>query len=218
MVLNKILFALVACEESQTTVKELRKRGFIAFSCDIQNCSGGKPEFHITGDCLPLLNGKCWIRCDDGTLHYIDHWDLLIGHPPCTYLSKVTAPLILDKNHNIKNLDRYNLLLDARSFFFTLWDAPIKYIMLENPIPLSIAQLPPYTQLVQPYNFGSIYSKATCLWLKNLPLIFNTCISYEHISYTATCHGSKMRSKSFPGISAALADTYTYFFNSLLDI
>lgn len=183
---------LVACEESQTVCLAFRSAGHEAFSCDIQDCSGGYPEWHIK----------------DNVLNHLEGWDLIIGHPPCTYLSSVTAPLLF-KNGSIKDFDRYNKGLEAASFFYSLWNAPCKFICLENPTPLKYFNLPKYSQIIQPYYFGHEYSKRTCLWLKNLPPLFATCLCYDYTpwvySHLPYSRSSKVRSKTFPGIANAMA-------------
>lgn len=199
---------LVACEESQVVCKAFREKGHEAFSCDIQRCSGGKPEWHIVGDVLPLLNGNTQFITQDGVTHYIvGNWDMLIAHPPCTYLSKVSAPCLFDKEGNI-NLARYYRGLEARFFFMTLYNCSIPKICIENPTPLSLFGLPHHSQVIQPYWFGHPYSKRTLLWLKGLPPLFATLIEPEHESWVAINRDSIIRSKTFPGIAAAMAEQW----------
>lgn len=186
---------LVACEESQAICLAFRNKGHEAFSCDIQNCTGGHPEWHIKDDVLNHLIG----------------WDLIIGHPPCTYLSAITAPLLF-KEGSIFNLERYNKGIEAAKFFYKLWNADCKYICLENPRPLKCFNLPSYSQVIEPYYFGHEYSKRTCLWLKNLPPLFATCFCevkeswvYSHNPGSRT---SIIRSKTFAGIANAMANQW----------
>lgn len=138
---------LVACEESQTVCKAFRARGHEAFSCDVQPCSGGHPEWHIQGDVLNVL---------------YDDWDLMIAHPPCTYLSYAGI-------RHWNNEGRLEKRLDALQFFAALWQAPIEKICVENPMGCASPTIVKYTQIIQPYYFGDTESKRTCLWLKNLP-------------------------------------------------
>ena len=199
---------LVACEESQVVCKAFREKGHEAFSCDIQSCSGGKPEWHIVGDVLPLLNGNTQFITQDGVTHYIvGNWDMLIAHPPCTYLSKVSAPILFDKEGNI-NLARYYRGLEARFFFMTLYNCSIPKICIENPTPLSLFGLPYHSQVIQPYWFGHPYSKRTLLWLKRLPPLFATLIEPEYESWCKINRDSKIRSKTFPGIAQAMAEQW----------
>jgi len=141
------LKVLIACEESQTVCLEFRELGHDSFSADIQECSGGHPEWHIKGDVLEILNNG---------------WDLMIGHPPCTYLSYAATSVW-------NNPGRLQKRLNALMFFAKLWEAPIKYICLENPMGCATPAIAKYTQIIQPYYFGDTESKRTLLWLKNLP-------------------------------------------------
>lgn len=209
---SRILNVLVACEESQSTCLAFRNLGHNAFSCDLQDCSGGHPEYHILSDCLPLLNGDCSFFTSDKVYHYVEgHWDLIIAHPPCTYLSKAGANLLFDKFHHVYDLDRFNKGLDAASFFRKFLNCDCPYVCVENPCPLKIFNLPPASQVIQPYFFGHPYSKYTCLWLKNLPPLIYTCIVPFYKSFVYTRSGSVKRSKSFSGISAAMAFQWSNF-------
>ena len=141
---------LVACEESQTVCNAFRNLGFEAFSCDIQECSGGHPEYHIKSDVRDILN--------------LVEWDLIIAHPPCTYMSRAGARWLY-KDHQLQP-ERYKKLLAAKEFFMLFYNHPCKRICIENPTPFKIVELPPYSQAIQPYQFGAPYSKRTLLWLK----------------------------------------------------
>lgn len=140
---------LVACEESQTVTIELRKLGHEAYSCDVLSCSGGHPEWHIQDDVLKHLN---------------DGWDMMIAHPPCTYLSYVGI-------RHWNKPGRAELREEAMRFFMQLVNAPIEKICVENPLgyPSKVYRKP--DQTVHPYYFGEPYQKRTCFWLKNLPLL-----------------------------------------------
>ena len=158
---------LIACEESQTVCKAFRALGHRAFSADLQECSGGHPEWHVMGDCLPLLNGRCKFTTQDGREHeQPTRWDLLIAHPPCTYMSKAGARWMYPKAGQLSQ-ERLKLALEAKAFFFKMYDADCEYIAIENPRPLAIVELPKPSTIVQPYEFGEPFSKATYLWLKN---------------------------------------------------
>lgn len=197
---------LIACEESQIECIAFRNAGFNAFSCDIKLCSGGHPEWHIYGDVSFLLSSNVDFITEDFKLHHIDKWDLIIAHPPCTYLSRA-ATGSLYKN-SILNKDRYIEGLKARDFFMKFYYYGLytnTHLCIENPIPFKIFELPDVSQYVQPYEFGDPFSKKTCFWLFNLPLLKSTNVVSALCSYTDTCHGSELRSKSFPGISAAMA-------------
>lgn len=209
---------LVACEESQEVCKAFRARGHEAYSCDIQEPSGGHPEWHILGDAIAVLNGGLIITMD-GIQHYVGKWDLLIAHPPCTYLTNAGAVRMRINGEIVP--ERYALAMDAKSFFMEFYNADILMIAVENPTPMKIVDLPPYTQAIQPYEHGHPYSKRTCLWLKGLPNLSPTQIVPYHVPYVnggcKDSHGNyrrfqgrkerdqKTRSKTFPGIAAAMA-------------
>jgi len=190
---------LIACEESQAVCKAFRARGHEAFSSDLQECSGGHPEWHIQGDATAIL--------DDG-------WDLLIGHPPCTYLSNAGARWLFAGGE--LNEDRYQNGLEGRKLFMSFLNAPIPMVCIENPVPSSIFLLPPHDQLIQPFYFGDPFQKKTLLWLKGLPNLVatNNLGTGEPMGLNANGNGwgssggkdrQKMRSKTFPGIAEAMA-------------
>lgn len=126
---------LIACEESQAVCKAFRLRGHEAYSCDVQEPSGGHPEWHIHGDALAPLDGGQIVTMDDKG-HYIDEWDLLIAHPPCTYLSKAGANRLI-VNGEIQE-PRYANGIRARDFFLKFWNADVERIAIENPVPMKI--------------------------------------------------------------------------------
>lgn len=213
---------LIACEESQRVCIEMRKLGHEAYSCDIQEPSGGHPEWHIMGDVLPILGGRCAVTTMDGVKHEIPgKWDLIIAHPPCTYLSAAGAVRLFGKDHQIKDNERYRKGQKAKAFFEELLHADCKQIAVENPVPLKIYQLPKYNQIIQPYMFGDPWQKKTCLWLKGLPKLTPTEI-VEPKGYWIGAHGKdkapngmikgfrdqKTRSKTFPGIAKAMAEQW----------
>lgn len=172
---------LVACEESQAVTTELRRLGHEAYSCDIIECSGGHPEWHIMQDVLPLLDGNCEFVSADGTKHnVVGKWDMLIAFPPCTHLA-VSGAAHFEKKRE-----------DGRQcwgieFFAKFLNADCDKISIENPIGIisgdyilkwfpdlaekyGLPQKP--TQVIHPWMFGDNYSKSTCLWLKGLePLV-----------------------------------------------
>lgn len=197
---------LVACEESQTVCKCFRERGHNAFSCDLIKCSGGKPEWHIVADVLPLLNGNCSFETQNGDKHYITgRWDMIIAFPPCTYLTKSGACNLFNKDHSIKDYERFKRGIEAREFFFKIYNADCEKICIENPTPMKWLKLPQNYIVVQPYQFGHEFSKRTLLWLKGLPPLFNTLICLEHTQFLAKVWTSKKRSKTFLGIAKAMA-------------
>lgn len=208
---------LVACEESQRVCISFREKGHRAFSCDIQECSGGHPEWHIKGDVLPLLNGNCSFLTVDGTGHTVSgKWDLIIAHPPCTYLSNVGSPHLFNKDGTIKNQERHENGLKAKEFFMKFINADCDRIAVENPTPMTIWNLPKYTQAVQPYFFGEPYKKRTCLWLKGLKPLEPTEViaNAEPTTKKGNWYNrggkdrQKNRSKTFWGIARAMADQW----------
>lgn len=206
---------LVACEESQTVCKAFRKRGHEAYSCDIIECSGAHPEWHIMQDVIPILNGNCEFKTVDGIKHKIyGKWDLIIAHPPCTYLSNAGARFLYPKG--VLNEDRLNLGLAAKEFFMQLYNADCDKICIENPIPSRVFGLPKYSQTVQPYEYGHPFKKKTCFWLKNLPLLQPTDI--VDVRESTKIAGNwfnkggkdrqKNRAKTFEGIAEAMAEQW----------
>ncbi len=214
---------LVACEESQRVCSAFRAKGHRAFSCDVIECSGGHPEWHIQGDCLPLLNGKCTFITQDGSLHKIDDkWDLIIAHPPCTYMSKAGARWLYPKAGQIDEM-RLKAALEAKAFFFKFINADCEKIVVENPVPLKTVGLPQPTQKIQPYQFGEPYSKATCLWIIGLKPLVPTKILSEYEPFLPSntggvkrgqshskgiAHNAKDASKTFIGIAKAMAEQW----------
>ena len=204
---------LVACEESQEVCKAFRAKGHEAYSCDIQEPSGGHPEWHILGDALAVLTGGT-ITTMEGTRHEIGKWDLLIAHPPCTYLSNAGARFLYPKG--ILNEDRLKLGLAAKEFFMAFYNADCEKICIENPTPSRVYELPKYTQVIQPWMFGHPVQKRTCLWLKGLDLLKPTEIVEERQSSKVPGNwfnkGGKERqqnrAKTFPGIAKAMADQW----------
>lgn len=206
---------LVACEESQAVCKAFREKGHEAYSCDILECSGGHPEWHIRWDATALINGNCTFMTCDGELHRIDgKWDLLIAHPPCTYLSNAGARFLYPQG--ILNEERLAKGLEAKAFFMQFFNADCDKICIENPIPTKIYGLPAYTQTVQPWMFGHPVQKKTCFWLKGLSPLKATDIVSERESTKIPGnwfnHGGKdrqkNRAKTFPGIAKAMADQW----------
>lgn len=212
---------LIACEESQRVCIAFRNRGHEAYSCDIQEPSGGHPEWHILGDALRAIEGGK-VTTMDGQAHGVGRWDLLIAHPPCTYLSRAGGSW-LRINGEIQQ-ERFGKGVEAKRFFMRLYDAPIGKIAVENPVPLKIFGLPRYSQIVQPYMFGEPFMKTTCLWLRGLPPLKATdtvqptekwVSSSDHRKekrkdrWSASGRRSaKERSKTFPGIAEAMAEQW----------
>lgn len=191
---------LIACEESQEVCKAFRALGHDAFSCDILDCSGGHPEWHIKDDVLNHLN---------------DGWDLMIAHPPCTYLSRGGTRWLYPKGK--LNQERYKKGLEAKEFFLKLLNANIQMIAVENPVPHKIFNIPKETQRIQPYEFGHPHQKTTLLWIKGLPKLVPTNVvkpeyyickkGWRHSRFTANWN-AKEKSKTFTGIAKAMAEQW----------
>ena len=206
---------LVACEESQAVTIAMRDIGIEAYSCDIIECSGGHPEWHIRWDAIAIANGNCSFMTSDGQLHSIDgKWDMIIAHPPCTYLSNAGARFLYPGG--VLNEERLAKGLEAKEFFMQLYNADCPRIAVENPIPSTVYGLPKYTQTIQPWMFGHPLQKKTCFWLKGIPLLKPTDIVEERQSTKIPGnwfnHGGKdrqkNRAKTFPGIAKAMAEQW----------
>ena len=207
---------LVACEESQRVCCAFRERGHTAYSCDIQECSGGHPEWHIKADVLSVLKPDFFVT-QDGEIHcFSGKWDLIIAFPPCTYFSRVN--FFNYYRGGVFNQKRFEESKPFVDLFFAIYNADCERICIENPVPISLFKdiLPPYTMYLQPYEFGEVYSKKTCLWLKGLPCLLPTCYVSEHSPYVVINGNldgdhfnikeqSKYRSKTFPGVARAMA-------------
>lgn len=202
---------LVACEESQRVCKAFRDKGHEAFSCDIEFCSGGAPQWHIWADVTPLLNGNCKFRTCDGQAHTVERWDMIIAFPPCTYLSKAGG-CNLYQNGEL-NEERFTAGQQAAQFFRKIYNADCPRICIENPVPMSVFDLPPHSQVVEPFYFGVPVSKKTYLWLKGLPFLCPTKViepqytfnSYPLFKNSFGKYRQKNRSKTFEEVAAAMA-------------
>jgi hypothetical protein len=207
---------LVACEESQAITKEFRKLGHEAFSCDLLPCSGGHPEWHYQQDVFEVI--------DKG-------WDMMIAHPPCTFLAVSGARWLYNKD-GTKNEERWQNQTEALDFVQRLMDAPIRKIAVENPISVISSNIRKPDQIVQPWQFGDKAQKSTCLWLKNLPKLVATDIVekgdfkewvdkktgktkrqatwyYEALQKSKTPEERRtLRSKTFKGMAEAIADQW----------
>ena len=213
---------LIACEESQAVCKAFRARGHNAVSCDIQECSGGHPEWHIKGDCLPLLNGNCFYNTMDECYYRLDgKWDLIIVHPPCTFLTVTGNRWFNIERYGDKARERLKEREKAAEFFMYFVNADCEHIVIENPIGYMSSYYKKPDQIIQPYMFGDPFEKKTALWIKGLPLLKPTNIveppPRQVLSsgktlplWYSNCGGnrSKARSKTFPGIAQAMAEQW----------
>lgn len=203
------LYVLIACEESQAECSAFRSLGHIAFSCDIQPCRpSGNPAWHIQGDVTPLLKGAVQFTTQDGTRQSVPHFDLIIAHPPCTYLCKVSSVHMV-KNGVIQQ-DRYDKMLLARDFFFQCLNAQAPFVAVENPLPMARAQLPKPSCFLQPSWFGVKYTKKTLFWLKNLPPVMPN-LEYPNPKEYVRASRGKYRSRTFPEVAMAIAQQWSRY-------
>lgn len=217
---------LVACEESQAVCKAFREKGHEAYSCDIIECSGGHPEWHIQQSVSPLINGRCRFRTCDGVWHEIGgRWDMIIAHPPCTYLTVKGNRWFDAVKYGYDAQKRWDDRCIAICFFLTFAYADCEKIVIENPIGCMSRYYRKPDQIIQPYMFGDPFEKKTCLWLKGLPQLKPTNTVqppprkkfesgktmpawYAEVWHLSKEERAKVRSKTFPGIAKAMADQW----------
>ena len=217
---------LVACEESQAVCKEFRKLGHEAYSCDIVPCSGGHPEWHIMQDVIPLLNGRCQFTTTDNTEHHIaGRWDIIIAHPPCTYLTVTGNRWFNIERYGEKAIQRHKDRQESIEFFMEFVNADCQKIAIENPIGIMSSEWRKPDQIINPWQFGDAFEKKTCLWLKGLPELTPTNIVeipprkkfnsgkampswYADAWNLPKEERAKLRSKTFPGIAKAMSEKW----------
>ena len=219
--------ALVACEESQAVTIELRNLGWEAYSCDIQECSGGHPEWHICEDVIPLVNGNCTFKTMDGKTHEIvGRWDLIVAHPPCTYLTVTGNRWFNIERYGEKAIQRAKDREEAVEFFMVFANADCEHICIENPVGCMSTRWRKADQIIQPWMFGDAFEKKTCLWLIGLePLVETDVVKpaprkqfasgntmpawYADAWHLPKEERSRLRGKTFPGIAKAIAAQFT---------
>lgn len=218
------LNVLIACEESQAECMAFRNLGHNAFSCDIQKCRYN-PDWHILGDVTPYLQGQTTFTTQSGVQLSVPGWDLIICHPPCTYLCKVSSVQLI--SHKFEkpqgdswrysneldawiNSDRYRELRRSRDLFMLCLNAHAPYVAVENPLPMAMAKLPKPSCYVCPSWFGVKYTKKTLYWLKNLPPIVANLEYPNPKSFVRSSRG-KYRSRTFPEVAAAIADQWSQY-------
>lgn len=230
--MNK-LKALIACEESQAVCIELRKLGWEAYSCDILECSGNHPEWHICEDVIPLVNGNCTFKTMDGVRHTIEgKWDLLVAFPPCTYLTNTGNRWFNVERYGEKAVQRWRDRKEAIKFFMVFANADCDKIIIENPIGIMSTEWRKPDQIIHPYYFAeseddeNCERKATCLWMRGVePLTYEIkyrprVIQYKNGKGTDSpwhmetmslppAERARARSKTFPGVAKALATQIT---------
>ncbi|MDM1757679.1 hypothetical protein HX127_08870 [Acinetobacter sp. 256-1] len=224
---------LVACEESQAITKELRELGHNAFSCDLLPCSGGYPEWHFNIDVFEIIKHKGG-ELQNGESAYVSQWDMMIAHPPCTYLAVSGAQWYYhpedkhlpkeERRPHPKFPNRAQDRDDAIAFFKALWEVDIPKIAIENPVGVISSHIGKAAQIVQPYMFGDEATKTTCLWIKGLPLLEPTKMvgKGERVTFSSGKSMPKwyaealvkaktpeerrnLRSKTFKGMAKAMA-------------
>lgn len=223
---------LVACEESQAVCKAFREKGHEAYSCDIIECSGGHPEWHIMQDVIPLLNGRCNFRTVDGVEHCVDgRWDMIIAFPPCTFLTN-TGNRWFDVVRYGKNAqDRWYSRCAAIAFFLVIYFADCPCVAVENPIGIMSSVFRKPDQIIHPYYFAkseddeNCERKATCIHLKGLkPLEYDIKYKPRVVEYKngkgtdSPWHmntmglpkeeRARLRSVTYPGIAEAMAEQW----------
>lgn len=213
---------LIACEESQEVCKAFRARGHEVYSCDLQPCSGGHPEWHIMEDVRDVINGGCKFTTMDGVLHEITEWDMIIAHPPCTRLCNSGLRWLYygDDNYRAKKRKEQD---EAIQFFLTFTNIKCKKVVIENPVGIMSRVYRKPDQIYNPYDFkGETECKATCLWIKGVPpLSPNQKIAKDqrtHGIWKAEFKGrkyswsdpevSKLRSKTPTGVAEAMAEQW----------
>ena len=201
---------LIACEESQTVCKAFRQLGDEAYSCDVLPCSGGHPEWHLQQDVLPLLR---------------EPWDIIIAHPPCTYLTVTGNRWFNVERYGKAAIRREREREQAVAFFMAFTEARCQHVAIENPVGVMSTLWRKPDQIVHPWMFGDPYEKKTCLWLKGLPMLIPTDIVeplprvkfasgktmpkwYADAWHLPPAERARLRSKTFDGIAIAMAQQW----------
>lgn len=214
------LYVLIACEESQAECKAFRELGHIAYSCDIQSCQRkGNKDWHIKGDVTPFLIGVTSFVTESGLHVDVPRWDLIVAHPPCTYLCKVGSPhlykdpdtfVFLGDRVRYVNGKRLRLMENARKFFFRCLYANAHYVAVENPCPMKIAELPKPNAFACPSWYSCKYTKKTYYWLKNLPPLMAEDINTKTRCLVNSSRG-KYRSRTYIGLAKAIAKQWSEY-------
>lgn len=203
---RKDINVLIACEESQAECYAFRELGFTAYSCDIQSVRrGGREDWHILGDVTTLLQGETKFVGMTGEEITVPRWDLIIAHPPCTYISRMGSKWM--KQGGVINEERFQKMKNAVAFFNTCLNAKARYVAVENPIPMKLAGLPKPTTYACPSWYGVKYTKKTLYWLKNLPPLMPKMFYPDPKCYVR-CSRGKYRSRTFPQLAEAIAEQW----------
>lgn len=214
---------LIACEESQRVCKAFRERGHKAYSCDIEEPSGGHPEWHIKNSIRYIMTPHYYMTENlihkyginfftmDGNEHdFQGEWDMIIAFPPCTYLSSAATSRHSLKVHTLEEINRRTKKrINAMEFFMMIATADCEKIAIENPVGVMNTAYRKPDQIIEPWQFGEPYKKRTCLWLKGLPQLKPTSI-VEPIggSWVYKDRSPTNRSKTFEGIAQAMAEQW----------
>lgn len=220
---------LIACECSQTIANEFRRNGFNAFSCDIENCYGGHPEYHIIGDALRLIKGGTF-NTVTGDIITVDKWDLIIAHPPCTYLSVAGNAYFNVEKYGKSALERIEKRTAAFNFvMYIVNNANCDRLCIENPVGYINTHYRKPNQIIHPYMFSNgpddtenYVTKRTCFWLFNLPPLQPTFLGKRTAKYgkynnwceSVTTNKSKIRSKTFQGVANAIVKQWGVLLNA----
>lgn len=222
---------LIACEESQAVCKAFRDLGHEAYSADLKECTGDHPEWHIVGDCIPLLDGNCTFITQGGVwVQITGKWDLLIAHPPCTYLTLTGNRWFNVERYGKKAEQRWKDRVEGAVFFMRFVAADCERIAIENPIGIMGTAFRKADQIIQPWMFAEDETeqteKSTCLWLKNLPALVPKTTTKPEIKYHVSESGKRQTewyyrtrclphserataaSKTFSGIARAMAEQW----------
>lgn len=201
---GRLIYVLIACEESGIECEAFRNVGFEAYHCDvIKRHRGVRKDWMICQDVTPLLNGQQHtFRTLDGGVHLVPHWDLVVAHPPCTYLSRLGAQYMFPKGGF--NEERFRLMVRARQFWHDCYYAKASYVCVENPVPLECAALPRPSCYVEPYWFGDCYTKKTLYWLRNLPPLM-PLIFHPFPKSLVAASSKRYRSRTSAYIAAEMA-------------
>ena len=214
---GRALNVLIACEESQAECIAFRKLGHRAFSCDLLKARY-HDKWHILGDVTPYLKGVTTFVTADGKRHRLKHWDLIIAHPPCTYLCKVSSVHLIrhTETGTYINKERWQKMIDGARFFKLCLRAKAPFVAVENPLPMKRAGLPKPSFYACPSWFGVKYTKKTLYWVKNLPPLMATC-DYPNPKCFVRNSKGKYRSRTFPQLADALATQWSEYILNELD-
>ena len=203
----KRLYILIACEESQAECIAFRALGHYAYSCDVQPCSKfGCPSWHIHGDVVPYLHGRKFFHVQSGEYKIVPRWDLIIAHPPCTFLCRLSSVQMIHRG--VLDEQRFAQMQEAKSFWLECYNAEAPFVAVENPVPMARAGLPKPSFYADPSWFGAPHTKKTCYWVRNLPPLMPKFDAAGQPSLVARRRG-KYRSRTEPLLACAIAQQWS---------